>query len=65
MHSELFAEDTNEDRSFDLSQQKQVKNIQINLSSAKENLLVNDQKRKSFVSQSTISNKKQIKNEPK
>jgi hypothetical protein len=65
LHSELFAEDTNEDRSFDLSQQKQVKNIQINLSSAKENLLVNDQKRKSFVSQSTISNKKQIKNEPK
>jgi len=65
LHSELFAEDTNEDRSFDLSQQKQVKNIQINLSSAKENLLVIDQKRKSFVSQSTISNKKQIKNEPK
>jgi len=65
LHSELFAEDTNEDRSFDLSQQKQVKNIEINLSSAKENLLVNDQKRKSFVSQSTISNKKQIKNEPK
>ena len=65
MHSELFAEDTNEDRSFDLSQQKQVKNIQINLSSAKENLLVNDQKRKSFISQSTMSNKKQIKNEPK